>query len=114
MRSGPQGTDRRDADPDGAGVPVFEPHPWLRGGHVQTIAGQYWPIPRARLAATAHPVELEDGDRLVVLDSVPPGWEGPRPLAVLVHGLAGCAEARYMVRLGLRLVRLGIRVVRVT
>jgi len=32
---------------------------------------------------------------------------------MLVHGLAGCAEASYVVRLGLRLVRMGIRVVRV-
>jgi predicted alpha/beta-fold hydrolase len=38
---------------------------------------------------------------------------GAPPTAVLVHGLAGCAEASYMVRLGVRLVRLGIRVVRV-
>ena len=48
-----------------------------------------------------------------VLESVPPGWRSPQPTAVLVHGLAGCADAPYMVRLGVRLVQLGIRVVRV-
>src|SRR5438552_17684701 len=87
--------------------PAFEPHPWLRGGHAQTIVGRYWPAPRAGLEATAHEVDLGDGDRLVVLDSIPPGWEGARPSAVLVHGLAGCAEAPYLVRLAVRLVRLG-------
>ncbi len=95
------------------GLPAFEPHPWLRGAHAQTIVGRYWPVPWARLSATAHEVGLADGDRLVVLESVPLGWSSPRPTAVLVHGLAGCAEAPYMVRLGVRLVHLGIRVVRV-
>lgn len=49
----------------------------------------------------------------MVLESVPAGWASPQPTAVLVHGLASCAEAPYMVRLGVRLVHLGIRVVRV-
>ena len=37
----------------------------------------------------------------------------PQPTAVLVHGLAGCAEASYVVRLGRRLLHQGIRVVRI-
>jgi predicted alpha/beta-fold hydrolase len=102
-----------DPDFDRAGPPPFEPHPWLRSGHAQTIAGRYWAVPRVRLEATAHQVVLADGDRLVVLESVPPGWASAHPTAVLVHGLAGCAEAPYMVRLGVRLVRQEIRVVRV-
>ncbi len=102
-----------DRDLAESGLPPFEPHPWLRSGHAQTIVGRYWPAPRARLAATAREVGLADGDRLMVLESVPPGWASPRPTAVLVHGLAGCAEAPYMVRLGVRLVNRGIRVVRV-
>jgi predicted alpha/beta-fold hydrolase len=102
-----------DSGCEAPGLPPFEPHPWLRSAHVQTIIGRYWPSPGARLEATAHEVGLADGDRLVVLESVPLGWQSPRPTAVLVHGLAGCAEAPYLVRLGVRLVHLGIRVVRV-
>ena len=34
------------------------------------------------------------------------------PAAILVHGLAGCADANYMVRVSQRLLRLGVRVVR--
>ena len=49
----------------------------------------------------------------MVLESIPAGWQSPRPTAVLIHGLAGCAEAPYVVRLGVRLVRLGVRVIRV-
>jgi uncharacterized protein len=93
--------------------PTFEPHPWLRGGHAQTIAGRYWPSPGRGLAATSHELALDDGDRLLLLESTPPGWGPTRPTAMLVHGLAGCAEAPYMVRLGVRLLGLGFRVVRV-
>jgi len=58
-------------------------------------------------------VALSDGDRLVIRESVPLGWESPRPTAVLVHGLAGSADASYLVRVGRRLFSLGVRVVRV-
>jgi predicted alpha/beta-fold hydrolase len=60
-----------------------------------------------------HEVELPDGDRLLVLESVPPDWEPEMPAAVLVHGLAGCADANYVVRLSRLLLRMGIRTVRV-
>jgi predicted alpha/beta-fold hydrolase len=109
----PRATVIEPVGPGGVGPPTFEPHPCLRGGHAQTIAGRFWPAPRGGLPAACREIDLNDGDRLVMLDSVPPGWEDPRPSAVLVHGLAGCAEAPYLVRLALRLVRLGIRVVRV-
>ncbi len=96
-----------------AELPAFEPLRWLKGGHAQTIVGRYWPTPWTRLESTSHEVGLPDGDRLVVLESTPEGWDRSRPTAVLIHGLAGCANAPYVVRLGARLVRLGIRVVRV-
>jgi predicted alpha/beta-fold hydrolase len=93
-------------------VPPFEPHPLLRGGDVQTIAGRYLPGRRVRLHSTYHELLLEDGDRLAVLESIPSGWSEGDPAAVLVHGLSGCARAPYVVRLADRLVRLGVRVVR--
>jgi len=103
-------SDHPSSDPR---VPAFEPHPWLRGAHRQTVVGRYWGGQRQRLAATAHEIELPDGDRLVALESVPAGRQGPRPTAVLVHGLAGCAEASYVVRLGRRLLQHDMRVVRI-
>jgi uncharacterized protein len=93
-------------------VPEFEPHPLLRGGHLQTIGGRYLPSPRARLGATYHEIELGDGDRLSVLDSVPTGWKRGGPAALLVHGLAGCARSPYVVRVAIRLVEAGVRAVR--
>ncbi len=94
------------------GVPGFEPHPLLKGAHVQTIVGRYIGGERLKLAAAPHQIALPDGDRLLVLESIPEGWEPPMPAAVLVHGLAGCADANYMGRLSQRLIGLGIRVVR--
>ena len=72
-----------------------------------------WGERAKRLDGIPREVALPDGDRLVVRESVPSGWEAPRPTAVLVHGLAGSADASYLVRVGRRLYTLGIRVVRV-
>jgi uncharacterized protein len=94
-------------------VPPFEPHPWLRGAHAQTIVARYLGGEQKQLAATAHEVELPDRDRLLVLESMPPGWTSGRPTAVMVHGLAGSADGAYIVRVAQRLLGLGIRVVRV-
>lgn len=109
----------RDRAPDRASaadavgvVPAFEPYPLLKSGHLQTVVGRYLPGRRVRLPSTDHEVEVDGGDRVLIHDSVPEGWEPGEPLAVLVHGLAGCAKAPYVVRLADRLLRLGIRVVR--
>src|SRR5262249_19205530 len=88
-------------------IPTFEPHPWFRGGHLQTIAARSLPGPRVRLPAERHVIEADDGDRLSVLESIAPGWTAGRPVAVLVHGLAGDARAPYVVRVASRLFRLG-------
>jgi uncharacterized protein len=93
-------------------VPPFEPHPLLRGGHLQTIAGRYLAGPRVRLGSSYHEIPIGDGDRLSVLESIPPGWVSGDPAAVLIHGLAGCARSPYVVRVAARLVGLGVRAVR--
>jgi uncharacterized protein len=97
---------------DEKGVPMFEPHPLLKGAHAQTILGRYMGGESLKLPARSHQVALPDGDRLLVLETVPAGWEPPMPAAILVHGLAGCAGANYMVRVSQRLLHLGVRVVR--
>lgn len=97
---------------DRTAFPPFDPHPWLRDGHRQTVAGWLLPGPNPRLRATYHEVPLPDGDRLSVLETVPEGWRAAGPAALMVHGLAGCARSAYLVRVAVRLVGLGVRVVR--
>ncbi|OJW26527.1 MAG: alpha/beta hydrolase [Planctomycetales bacterium 71-10] len=92
--------------------PPFDPHPWFRGGHAQTIAGRYLGPNRIDLPSRTEALALPDGDRLLVLDSTPPSWRAGDPAAVLLHGLASTAEAPYVVRTARRLLDLGVRVVR--
>jgi predicted alpha/beta-fold hydrolase len=102
----------RNLKPALATVPLFEPHPWIKSGDAQTIAGRFLPARPVRLPSTHHQVEAEAGDRLSVLESIPPGWTTGEPIALLVHGLAGCAQSPFLVRVSARLFRLGVRVVR--
>ncbi len=93
-------------------VPPFVPHPWFPSGHLQTVAGRYLIGPRVNLPSTYHEIEVDGGDRLAVLESVPEGWANGGPLALLVHGLGGCARSPYVVRVAARFAGMGIRVVR--
>ena len=91
--------------------PPFRPHPFLRAGHLQTIASvrvRY----RAELPTTPHPVGLSDGDTVMIHEDRPPGWTTGDPSVLLIHGLCGCHSATYMVRLADRFYRGGTRAFR--
>jgi predicted alpha/beta-fold hydrolase len=75
--------------------------------------GRYLGGERQWLESTRHEIDLPDGDRLVAFESQASGPAGPRPTALLVHGLGGCAEASYVVRLARRLLHVGALVVRI-
>jgi predicted alpha/beta-fold hydrolase len=111
--------------------PPFRPHPIIRGGHLQTIAGAYLPH-GLKFEARIHRVLLSDGDALALHDdssvNLPlPLGEGrgegipcntaiePRtaiPVALLLHGLAGSHQSGYMLRVSAKLRAKGIRVFR--
>ncbi len=85
----------------------FKPHPLMAGAHVQTI----FPTlirPRPRLPFKLERIELPDEDFIDV------GWAGSdsdlAPIAVLVHGLGGGLQSKYVLGLGWRLVARGWRV----
>lgn len=93
--------------------PPFDPHPMFRGGHAQTLLGFFGKGKPILLSVERSELLLDDGDRLVLLESAPVDCPSDRPIVVIVHGLAGHAESDYQVRFTDKLLRVGVRVVRV-
>jgi uncharacterized protein len=93
-------------------LPAFRPHPLVRGGHLQTLAGVFLPGPRFGYRARRHIVALADGDRIVLHDDCPTSWQPGDRVALLIHGLAGCHQSSYMARIAAKLERRGVRAFR--
>jgi len=93
-------------------IPPFRPHPLFRNPHAQTLAGTYLPGPRYAYRAVRRRVDLPDGDAIVLHDDVPPLWNTGDRIALLLHGLAGCHESAYMVRIAGKLNEAGVRAFR--
>jgi hypothetical protein len=93
----------------------FEPHPWLSSGHLQTIVGNFLPRPAFLLPTIAEYVEVDPTDASRVLCHC--HWQ-PEPeratqlTAVLVHGLEGSSDSRYMQGIATRAFAAGMNVVR--
>ena len=93
----------------------FEPHPWLSNGHLQTIVGNFLPRPAFRLPTIAETVEVDpaDGSRVLCHCHWQPEPErASRLTAVLVHGLEGSSDSRYMQGIATRAFAAGMNVVR--
>jgi len=93
----------------------FEPRRGLTNGHAQTIAGNFYPRPAFRLAATAETVEVDPADGSRVLCHChwqPEGARATRLTAVLVHGLEGSSDSRYIQAIATRAWAAGFNVVR--
>ncbi len=90
----------------------FWPHPLLPSGHLQTLAASLLPAPKITYAAKPLPVDLGDGDTVVLHDDRPAGWRESAPAVLLVHGLCGSHAAPYMVRMSHLLNRRGCRTFR--
>jgi len=77
----------------------FEPPSWLRGGHAQTLAGNYWRRPVFAIEADSVPVVVDSGNDSRVLCQC--HWQ-PEPVrqsrltVLLVHGLEGSSDSRYI------------------
>jgi hypothetical protein len=93
-------------------LPAFEPHPLLRGGHAQMLAGYFSSKGRGEPAAPTHQVRLDDGDEVVLHENCPVHWRAGAPAALLVHGLAGCHQSPYMSRVARKLCARGVRAFR--
>src|SRR5438045_4105284 len=90
----------------------FRPLPLLGNPHLQTLLGTWLKGPLFSLPSRARHVLLPDGDRLVLHDSIPAGWNMGDRLVLLIHGLSGSHRSSYMGRLAGLLLARRSRVVR--
>lgn len=92
----------------------FRPHPLLRGGHAQTLAGYAWPR-RFRLRRHRHDearlFEVEPGVKVLGHCRWQPLRES-RPTLVVVHGLEGSSASVYVIEAAALAYRAGFNVVR--
>lgn len=124
------------------GFPQFQPHPLVRGGHLQTVLGCYLPWRKFPYRAVQQRVALPDGDTIILHDDgvqrrdaalqreerrpslrdasaawqagkdAGPGWQPGDPAVLLLHGLGGCHLSGYMQRCSAKLTARGYRVFR--
>lgn len=87
----------------------FQPLPFMRSSHIQTIVSAFR-SPGEAVASFSYTITLNDGDSLVCLVSTPTKYT---KTAVLVHGLGGSHNSPYMIRMAQNLYQKGIQVVRV-
>ena len=98
--------------PSDSDWPRFRPLPLLWSGHLQTALGFALKGTPFRKPTTRRLVTMPDGDRLVLHDSPPPGWQPGDPIALLLHGLGGSSLSGYIQRLAAMLYPHGVRIAR--
>jgi len=77
----------------------FEPLPWLRSGHAQTLAGNYWRRKPFALTRQSEAVEVDpsDGSRVLCHYHLQPEpVRADRLTILLVHGLEGSSDSQYI------------------
>jgi predicted alpha/beta-fold hydrolase len=90
----------------------FIPHPLLRGGQLQTLAGQFFK-PKGLLPPPIEDVvALPDGDRILLHLNLPKVPAPDRPAVLLMHGLGGDSESSYILRITAKLNAAGVAVAR--
>jgi predicted alpha/beta-fold hydrolase len=93
----------------------FKPHRLLTNGHLQTIVGNFLPRPAFRVPVTPEIVLVDHADGSRVLCHChwqPEPFRAGRLTAVLVHGLEGSSNSRYMRGIAARAWAAGMNVVR--
>jgi predicted alpha/beta-fold hydrolase len=76
-------------------TPTFRPHPWLRGGHVQTLASFLLPRRIQLSKAEERLIEVVPAIKIRCLCHWQPDRRGALTL-IVVHGLEGSTDSQYM------------------
>jgi uncharacterized protein len=91
----------------------FEAHPWLRNPHLMTFLAEYWPRNLSSLPPATERLFLVDAETQLLAKC---HWQSvPRECStlVLVHGLEGSSESRYILGTAAKAFAAGLNVVRV-
>jgi uncharacterized protein len=111
----PARSESETPQPNRSWLTSFEPHPWLRNGHLQTLVGNFLPRPALALPTTQETVEVDPADGSRVLCDChwqPEAVRAERITVVLVHGLEGSSESRYIQGITARAWSAGLNVIR--
>jgi uncharacterized protein len=93
----------------------FEPRRGLSNGHLQTIVGNFLARPPFTLPSTPETVRVDHADGSRVLCHChwqPEPYRAGRLTVVLIHGLEGSSDSRYMLGIAARAWAAGMNVVR--
>lgn len=105
----PDQTPTEDVDPATSfRLRPFEPSPWLRGPHLQTLGGKFL---RPSEGPSLERVRLDtpDGDFIDVDVGPEPSRDGRAPVVLVLHGLEGSSRRSYTLLLYRALLDRGIR-----
>lgn len=94
------------------GLPPFYPLPGLNKGLTQTIAAYYFPYNPFINNSKQHTVSLDDGDKIVLVENSPPHCQANQRTILLIHGLTGSQDSKYLIRATKYFVDKGYRVMR--
>jgi predicted alpha/beta-fold hydrolase len=90
----------------------FKPLSGLSSNHLQTILSVFFP-PGLAPPSNRCFIDLGDGDKLSCHVSIPNDWTKSDRTVVLVHGMGGCHNSGYMIRMARKLYLRKMKVVRV-
>jgi uncharacterized protein len=110
-----KGTEESSLRDSSSWLTPYEPIPWLRGAHLQTLAGNYWRRQPFLLASEAVPIEVDpaDGSRILChCHWQPEAVRAGRLTILLVHGLEGSSDSQYIQGITARAFALGCNVIR--
>ncbi len=108
MKSTAASTREENAVAQGPSEWSFTPARFRSNRHVQTILP--WLISAShKFSSIRREVQLDDGDRLVLQDDCPDGWQPGDPALLLLHGLSGCHKSAYMQRMAHKAMERGVR-----
>jgi len=99
----------------GLRFPPFEPPPWLRNCHVQTLVASRRPRRMNYGWKTSEPMFIDLGadGKLLAEASWQPGRRADAPILFLLHGLEGSARSKYLVGMSRKAFACGFHTVRV-